>query len=42
VYERLLRYINANNILVIEQFGFSTKPSTEKAFLQLLNEILNA
>lgn len=39
---RLLHHINTNNILVNEQFGFWTKPSTEKASLQLLNEILNA
>jgi len=40
--EKLLRHMNANNILVNEQFGFWTKPWTEKASLQLLNEILNA
>jgi len=39
---RLLYHINANNILVSQQFGFQIKSSTEKAFFKLLNEILNA
>ena len=39
---RLLHHINANNILVSQQFGFQIKSSTETAFFKLLNNILNA
>jgi hypothetical protein len=38
----LLHHINVNSILVNEQFGFSTKSSTEKASFKLHNETLNA
>jgi hypothetical protein len=30
IYKRLYRYLNVNNILVNEQFGFREKSSTER------------
>ena len=31
IYDRLLKHIKTNNILAVEQFGFRTSSSTEKA-----------
>jgi len=42
IYERLLKHIETNNILAIEQFGFRTSSSTEKASYKLIDDILNA
>jgi fructose-1,6-bisphosphatase/inositol monophosphatase family enzyme len=39
IYERLLKHINNNNILVEEQYGFRSKSSTEKASFYLINDI---
>jgi hypothetical protein len=39
---RLLRHIEANNILVTEQFGFRPCSSRGKASYRLTDEILNA
>jgi len=36
----LYQHINQNNILATEQYGFRNNSSTEKAFSQLINEIL--
>jgi hypothetical protein len=36
---QLLEHLNKNNILAEEQFGFSTKYSTDMAIYKLLNEI---
>jgi fructose-1,6-bisphosphatase/inositol monophosphatase family enzyme len=30
IYDRLLKHIETNNILAVEQFGFRTSSSTEK------------
>ena len=40
--DRLLKHIETNNILVVEQFGFTTSSSTEKASYKLIDNILNA
>ena len=40
VFRRLYQHINQNNILATEQYGFRNNSSTEKAFSQLINEIL--
>ena len=42
VYERLLKHIETNNILVDEQLGFRTSLSTEKASYKPTDKILNA
>jgi hypothetical protein len=42
IYERLLQYININNILIEEQFGFRPATSTDKASYRFINKILNA
>jgi len=42
IYVRLCRHLNANNILVNEQFGFREKSSTEMATQYLLNTILSS
>ena len=42
IYDRLLKHIEMNNILAVEQFGFRTSSSTEKASYKLIDDILNA
>jgi len=42
IYDRLLNHIEKNNILAVEQFGFRTSSSTEKASYKLTENILNA
>jgi hypothetical protein len=42
IYDKLLKHIENNNILVVEQFGFRTYSSTEKASYKLIDDILNA
>jgi len=42
IYDRLLKHIETNNILAVEQFGFRTSSSTEKASYKLTDNILNA
>jgi hypothetical protein len=42
MYDRLLKHIETNNILAVEQFGFRTSSSTEKASYKLIDDILNA
>jgi fructose-1,6-bisphosphatase/inositol monophosphatase family enzyme len=42
IYDRLLKHIKTNKILVDEQFGFRTSSSTEKASYKLNDKILNA
>jgi hypothetical protein len=37
-----LNHIETNNILAVEQFGFRTSSSTEKASYKLIDDILNA
>jgi hypothetical protein len=41
VYDRLLNHIETNNILAVEQFGFRTFLSKEKASCKLIEDILN-
>jgi len=41
IYDRLLKHIENNNILALEQFGFRTSSSTEKASYKLTGDILN-
>ena len=41
IYAKLLKYIETNNILAVEQFGFRTSSSTEKASYKLTDNILN-
>jgi hypothetical protein len=42
IYDRLLKHIETNNIFAVEQFGFSTSSSTEKASYKPTDDILNA
>jgi hypothetical protein len=42
IFDRLLKHIETNNILAVEQFGFRTSSSTVKASYKLTDEILNA
>ena len=42
IYVRLYRYLDVNNILVKEQFGFREKSSTEMATHYLLNTVLSS
>jgi len=42
IYDRLLKHIEMNNILAVEQLGFRTSSSTEKASYKLIDNILNA
>jgi hypothetical protein len=42
IYARLFTYIEANSILVHEQYGLRTHSSTEKAAFTLINNILTA
>jgi hypothetical protein len=39
IYTRLITHIEANNLLVQEQYGFRTHSSTEKASFTLINNI---
>ena len=41
MYDRLLIYLNINNILVKNQYGFRDKHSTYMALLQLADDISN-
>jgi hypothetical protein len=42
IYDRLLKHIETNYILAVEQFGFRTSSSTEKTSYKLTDDILNA
>ena len=42
LYVRMYQHLINNNILVDEQFGFRTKPSTMAATFNLINEIIDA
>jgi len=42
MYDRLLKHIEMNNILAVEQFGFRTSSTTAKASYKLIDDILNA
>ena len=42
LYNRLIEYLNDNNILNPQQFGFRKRLSTENAILKLTHKILNA
>jgi hypothetical protein len=42
IYDRLLKHIETNNILVDEQFGLRISSSTDKASYKLTDEIFNA
>ena len=39
MYNRLLDYVNSNNILYLNQFGFRKKHSTYMALLKLIDDI---
>jgi hypothetical protein len=41
LYIRLISHIEANNLLIHEQYGFRVHSSTEKAAFSLINNILN-
>jgi hypothetical protein len=40
VYNRLFKYINANQILTTAQYGFQRKLSTEQAIIELQNRVI--
>jgi len=42
LYNRLIEYLNNNNILNSQQFGFRKNLATEVAIFRLIHEILNA
>ena len=42
LYNRLIEYLNNNNILNAQQFGFRKRLATEDAIFKLKQEILNA
>jgi hypothetical protein len=42
IYTILYQYINQNNILATEKYGFRNNSSNEKASFKLINEILLA
>jgi hypothetical protein len=42
IYDRLLKHIENNNILAVEQFGFRTSSSTDEASYKPINDTLNA
>jgi len=42
IYKRLYNYLNDNNILVGDQYGFREKLSTETAIHTLLNNVLSS
>ena len=37
-----MKHFETNNILAVQQFGFRTSSSTEKASYKLIDDILNA
>jgi len=39
IYDRLLKHIEMNNILAVEQFSFRTSSSTEKASYKLTDDV---
>jgi fructose-1,6-bisphosphatase/inositol monophosphatase family enzyme len=39
IYDRLLKHIETNNILAVEQVGFRTSSSTEKASYKVIDDI---
>ena len=39
IYKRLYNFLNVNNLLVPNQFGFRKKHSTDHAIIQLLNKV---
>jgi len=39
-YNRITEYLNTNNLLVRNQFGFRKSTATEDAIFNLMNEIL--
>ena len=41
IYDRLIKHIQINNIVVEEEFGFRTS-STDKGAFKLIDEMLNA
>jgi hypothetical protein len=41
-YNRLIEYLNTNNILNSQQFGFRKNLATEDAIFRLIHKILNA
>jgi hypothetical protein len=42
IYKRLCSYLNDNNILVDDQYGFREKLSTETVIHTLLNNVLSS
>ena len=42
IFDKLIKHVQINNILVEEEFGFRTSSSTDKAAFKLINEILIA
>jgi hypothetical protein len=42
IYDRLSKHIETNNIFAVEQFGFRTSSSTEKASYKVTDDVLNA
>jgi len=42
IFKRLYKYLNDNNILVGDQYGFREKLSTETAIYTLLNNALSS
>jgi len=42
IFKRLYIYVNYNNILVGDQYGFREKLSTETAIYTLLNSVLSS
>jgi len=38
IYDRLIKHIEVNNILVEEQFGFGSPSSTDKTVFNLIDE----
>ena len=42
LYNRLMDYLNSNNLLNSQQFGFRKRLSTDNAIFKLTHEILNA
>jgi len=42
IFRRLYNYLNDNNILVGDQYGFREKLSTETAIYTLLNNVLSS
>jgi hypothetical protein len=42
IYRRFSKHVKHNDILLIDQYGFRSNYSTEKATFKLLNDILQA